>query len=221
MQVIRRVLRALVLIFTCGITVPIAVAVVVMGSLLFLPLPAVLPAPRAVTQSQATHVFTTDGQEIAQFKDVDLKIPVQPQDIPDVLKKAVISSEDRNFYSHGGVDVRGSVRAFVQDVRGEKITQGGSTITQQYVKLTYTNQQRNLVRKVREAVLASQLERTLPKDQILFKYLSSIYFGDQAYGAGAAAQTYFRKPIQQLTLSEAAMLAGLIPAPSKWAPREN
>ena len=209
------------LIITCGITVPVAVGVVVMGSLLFLPLPAVLPAPKAITESQATHVYTQDGQEIAQFKDVDLKIPVQPQDIPEVLKKAVISAEDRNFYQHGGVDIRGSVRAFWADVRGQKVTQGGSTITQQYVKKTYTNEKRNLVRKVREAILASQLERTLPKEEILFKYLSTIYFGDQAYGAGAAAQTYFRKPVSQLTLSEAAMMAGVIPAPSKWAPREN
>src|SRR2546423_3776676 len=213
--------RSVVLVVTCGITVPVTVGVVVMGSLLFLPLPAVLPAPKAVTQSQGTKIFTVDGQQIAEFKDVDLKIPVRPEDIPEVLKKAVISAEDRNFYTHGGVDIRGSVRAFWADVRGQKVVQGGSTITQQYVKKTYTNEKRNLVRKVREAVLASQLERTLPKEEILFKYLSSIYFGDQAYGAGAAAQTYFRKPINQLTLSEAAMMAGVIPAPSKWAPREN
>src|SRR5947207_3045576 len=221
MQVIRRIVRALVLVVTCGITVPVAVGVVVMGSLLFLPLPAVLPAPKAVTQSQGSKIFTVDGQQIAEFKDVDLKIPVRPEDIPDVLKKAVISAEDRNFYTHGGVDIRGSVRAFWADVRGQKVVQGGSTITQQYVKKTYTNEKRNLVRKMREAILASQLERTLPKEEILFKYLSSIYFGDQAYAAGAAAQTYFRKPISQLTLSEAAMMAGLIPAPSRWAPREN
>src|SRR3954452_25421806 len=221
MRVVRRILRALMLLITCGITVPVAVATVIMGSLLFLPLPAVLPAPKAISQSQGSRIKTADGQQIAEFKDVDLKIPVQPQDIPEVLKKAVISAEDRNFYEHGGVDVRGSVRAFYADVRGQKVTQGGSTITQQYVKKTYTNEKRNLVRKVREAVLASQLERTLPKEEILFRYLSTIYFGDQAYGAGAAAQTYFRKPVTQLTLSEAAMIAGVIPAPSKWAPREN
>src|SRR3954469_15330721 len=221
MRVIRRILRALMLIISCGITVPVAVGVVIMGSLLYLPLPAVLPAPKAVAQSQGSKIFTVDGREIAEFKDVDLKIPVRPEDIPEVLKKAVISAEDRNFYTHGGVDIRGSARAFWADVQGQKVTQGGSTITQQYVKKTYTDEKRNLVRKIREAVLASQLERTLPKEEILFRYLSSIYFGDQAYGAGAAAQTYFRKPVNQLTLSEAAMMAGVIPAPSKWAPREN
>src|SRR3954468_10948200 len=221
MRVVRRILRALMLLITCGITVPVAVAVVIMGSLLFLPLPAVLPAPKAISQSQGSRIFTADGQQIAEFKDVDLKIPVQPQDIPKILKRAVISAEDRKFYEHGGVDIRGSVRAFRADVQGQKVTQGGSTITQQYVKKTYTDEKRNLVRKIREAVLASQLERSVPKEEILFKYLSLVYFGDQAYGAGAAAQTYFRKPVSQLTLSEAAMMAGLIPSPSKWAPREN
>src|SRR2546423_10622754 len=100
MRVMRRILRAIALIISCGITVPAAVAVTVVGSLLFLPLPAVLPAPKAVEQSLGSHVFTDDGQEIAVFKDVDLKIPVRPEDIPEVLKKAVISAEDRNFYEH-------------------------------------------------------------------------------------------------------------------------
>jgi penicillin-binding protein 1A len=221
MRAIRRFLRAIALIVACGLTVPVAVVTVIMGSLLFLPLPAVLPAPKAISQSQGSKVHTVDGREIAEFKDVDLKIPVRPEDIPEVLKKAVISAEDRNFYQHGGVDVRGSFRAFWTDVNGGKVTQGGSTITQQYVKKTYTDEKRNLVRKVREAVLASQLERSIPKEEILFKYLSIVYFGGQAYGAGAAAQTYFRKPVSQLTLSEAAMMAGVIPAPSKWAPRVN
>src|SRR3954469_14465357 len=162
MRIVRRFLRALALIICCGITVPAAVGATVLGSLLFLPLPAVLPAPKAVEQSLGSHILTPDGQEIAVFKDVDLKIPVQPQDIPEVLKKAVISAEDHNFYQHGGVDVRGSIRAFMADVRGQKVTQGGATITQQYVKKPYTNEQRNIVRKLREAVLASQLERTLP-----------------------------------------------------------
>src|SRR5207302_8968547 len=121
-----------------------------------------------VEQSLGGHVFTDDGQEVAVFKDVDLKIPVRPEDIPEVLKKAVISAEDRNFYEHGGVDLRGSIRAFWADVRGQKVTQGGSTITQQYVKKTYTNEKRNLLRKVREAILASQLERTLPKEELPF-----------------------------------------------------
>jgi penicillin-binding protein 1A len=137
------------------------------------------------------------------------------------LKEAVISIEDRNFYKHGGVDIRGSVRAMVADLRNQRAVQGGSTITQQYVKLTYTGGQRSLIRKVREAILASQLERQSTKDEILYRYLSIIYLGDGGYGVGAAAENYFRKPINQLSVSESALLAGLIAAPSAWAPREN
>ena len=92
--------------------------------------------------------------------------------------------------------------------------QGGSTITQQYVKLAYTNQQRTLVRKVREAILASQLDRQASKDEILYRYLTVVYFGDGNYGTGAAAENYFHEPISALNASQAATLAGLIPAPS-------
>jgi penicillin-binding protein 1A len=221
LRFIRRFVRALAVIILCLITVPAAAGATIMASFLYLPLPAVLPAPKPQAQSQGTKLFLPDGTQIGEFKDVDLKIPVQPKDIPDTLKKAVIAAEDRNFYNHGGVDIRGSARALVADLQGKRITQGGSTITQQYVKKTYTNQKRNVARKIREAILASQLERTMPKEEILFNYLSIVYFGDQAYGAGAAAQTYFRKPVSQLTLSEAAMMAGVIPSPTAWAPREH
>jgi len=221
MRFVRRFLRVILVVICSAITVPVLVAAVIMGSFLFLPLPAVIPAPRTIAQSLPTHVRLVTGEEIAEFKDVDLNIPVDQSDIPDVLKKSVVAAEDRNFFHHGGVDIRGSARAFWADVHGGKVTQGGSTITQQYVKNTYTDKKRTLVRKVREAILASQLERTMPKEEILFKYLSTVYFGDQAYGIGAAAQTYFRKSVKDLTLSESAMLAGLIPAPSRWAPREN
>src|SRR3954447_179263 len=217
----RRILRAIALLITCGATVPIATAGTVLASFLFLPLPAVLPQPKVVVVSKPTHVHLLDGTEIAVFKDVEQVYPVNQQDIPPVLKKAVVAAEDRNFYQHGGVDIRGSFRAFWADVHGGKVVQGGSTITQQYVKNVYTNKKRDLTRKVREAILASQLERQVKKDDILFKYLSTVYFGDQAYGIGAASETYFRKRVNELTLSESAMLSGLIPAPSSWAPREN
>jgi penicillin-binding protein 1A len=144
---------------------------------------------------------------------------VRPEDIPLVLKQAVIAAEDRRFYSHGGVDVRGTLRALVNDIRNRSAEQGGSTITQQLVKNTLTGGERSISRKIREAVLASQLDRQMDKEAILFEYLSIIYLGEGAYGAGAAAETYFRKPVSQLTLPEAALLAGLIPAPSRYSPR--
>ena len=107
------------------------------------------------------------------------------------------------------------------DVRHKGPLQGGSTITQQYVKLAFTNQQRTLVRKVREAILASQLDREASKNEILYRYLTLVYFGDGNYGIGAAAENYFHVPVSALNASQAATLAGLIPAPSARAPREN
>ncbi|HUR53546.1 MAG TPA: transglycosylase domain-containing protein, partial [Gemmataceae bacterium] len=120
-----------------------------------------------------------------------------------------------------GIDLRGSMRALVADLRGRRVSQGGSTITQQYVKNVYTNSERTLTRKIKEAILANRVDRVLDKEEILFRYLNTIYLGEGAYGVGAASETYFRKPVNQLTLSEAALLAGVIPAPSVYEPRGN
>src|SRR5438132_880396 len=217
----RSTFRALLCVVVCSVAAPIAVLVTVLAAFLFLPLPATLPEARAVQGSIVSHVLDKDGNEIAVFREFEQNLPVQPQDIPLVLKEAVVASEDRNFYHHGGVDLRGSARAFLADLRSSGFVQGGSTITQQYVKNAYTGKQRTLVRKVRELVLASQLDRRTPKDQILFKYLGSIYLGEGAYGVGAASETYFRHPVNTLSLSEAALLAGIIPAPSRYEPRGN
>ncbi|MCB1018256.1 MAG: transglycosylase domain-containing protein, partial [Acidimicrobiales bacterium] len=136
-------------------------------------------------------------------------------------KDAVVAVEDQNFWVHDGVDPEAIVRAALSNFEEGDTVQGGSTITQQYVKNTYTTGERNLSRKLREALLASRLERELTKEQILFRYLTSIYFGDGAYGVGAAAESYFRKPVSELTASEAAMLAGTIASPNNYGPRGN
>jgi penicillin-binding protein 1A len=207
-------------------SVPVVVLGTVLTSLIFLPLPVNLPREQAGVQSRISHVYDIDGNEIAVFREFDQNIPVKPSDIPVVLKQAVISDEDRSFYKHAGIDLRGSLRALVADLRGGRATQGGSTITQQYVKNVYLTApgkrpERTIERKIREAILANRVDRTLSKDEILFRYLNTIYLGEGAYGVGAASETYFRKPIDQLTLSEAALLAGIIPAPSVYQPRGN
>jgi penicillin-binding protein 1A len=220
-RAVRFVFDSFFLLIAVGIGVPVIVAGTVLAAFLFLPLPASIPPLKAQSISAPTQVYDRNGQLIATFRQFDQSLPIGEGDIPGVLKEAVISVEDRNFYKHGGVDVRGSARAFVADLRSRGAVQGGSTIYQQYVKLTYTGSQRTIFRKIREAILASQLARQTTKDEILFHYLSMIYLGDGNYGVGAAAQNYFRKPVSQLTVSEAALLAGLIPAPSAWAPRGN
>src|SRR6516164_7678949 len=221
LRVLRYLFDSVFLLLTVAVGVPVAVVATVLAVLLFVPLPASIPQPKEVAISAPTQVYDRYGNPIATFRAFDQNIPVAEKDIPTVLKEAVISVEDRNFYKHGGIDLRGSLRALVADIRSKRAVQGGSTITQQYVKLAFTGSKRTLFRKVQEAMLASQLDRQSTKDEILFRYLSIIYLGDGSYGVGAAAENYFRKPVNQLTLSEAAMIAGVIPAPSVYAPREN
>jgi len=222
---VRRFVKVLAILLLCALTVPVAVVTTLLATMLFAPLPAVLPDPRPSGISQASHVFTVDGggnrRQIAVFREFEQNLPVSKTDIPQILKDAVVSAEDKNFYSHGGVDPRGSLRALVADIRNRGVVQGGSTITQQYVRAAYVTRERTLARKVREALLAQQLDRQVDKDEILFRYLSGIYLGEGAYGVGAASETYFRKPVSQLTVSEAATLAGLIPSPSRYEPRGN
>jgi penicillin-binding protein 1A len=220
-SILRFVVRTIAITIICSIAVPATVLVIVLGSFIFLPLPANLPEAKPIEAGMVSRVYDQNGEEIGQFREFEQSIPVKPTDIPLIMKQAVISSEDKNFYRHGGVDVRGSLRALTADLRGGGIAQGGSTITQQYVKNTYVGKERTLTRKVREAVVASQLDRKVDKDEILFKYLDTVSLGEGAYGVGAASETYFRKRVNDLTLSEAATLAGLIPAPSRYEPRGN
>ncbi len=217
----RTILRVLALVSVTSVAVPIAVATTLLAAFIFLPLPAVLPDPRPPEGAQTSRIYDIDGNLIGEFREFEVSKPVQPADIPLVLKQAVIASEDRRFYSHGGVDVQGTMRALWADIQAGAVVQGGSTITQQYVKNTYVGDDRTVTRKIQEAVLASQLDRQIDKEEILFKYLEQIFLGDGAIGVGAAAETYFAKSVRDLSLSESAMLAGMIPAPSRYEPRGN
>jgi penicillin-binding protein 1A len=171
--------------------------------------------------SRITRITDGSGQLIGTLHRFETHIPVRPSDITPVLRDAVIAVEDQRFYSHKGVDLRAVARALWADLQGGSYEQGASTITQQYVKRIYTGPQRSLARKLREATLASRVEKQLSKDEILFRYLGDIYLGSGAYGVGAAAETYFRTPVKELNLSQAATLAGLIQSPSRHEPRAN
>ena len=138
-----------------------------------------------------------------------------------IMRQAIVSVEDRRFYEHNGVDTRGIARALWQDIQSQAVVEGGSTITQQFVKNAYVRNEKTLARKVREAALAWQLEQRWPKDRILLAYLNTIYFGNGAYGIQQAARTYFDKGAKKLTLPEAALLAGLPADPSLYDPTQH
>lgn len=142
-------------------------------------------------------------------------------EIPPYLPKAFVAIEDKRFYDHFGVDPVGISRAVVNNLRGRNGVQGGSTLTQQLAKNLFLTQERTAARKIQEAILALWLERTYSKDQILELYLNRVYFGSGAYGVEAAAQRYFNKSARSVTIAEAAMLAGLVQAPSRLAPNRN
>ncbi|MCR0980973.1 PBP1A family penicillin-binding protein [Roseomonas populi] len=141
--------------------------------------------------------------------------------LPRPLADAVVAIEDRRFYDHNGVDLRGLFRAVLRNAQAGRARQGASTITQQLARLSYLSQDRSLTRKIQEAVLALWLEARLSKEEILARYMNAAYFGAGAWGADAAARRYFGKGAAELSLGEAAMLAGLVRAPSSLAPNRN
>ena len=149
------------------------------------------------------------------------RVTVTQDQIPPILVDAVVSAEDRGFFKHGGVDPVGVGRALWADLRSSGVQQGGSTITQQYVKNTYLTDERTVTRKIKEAVLAVKLERELPKSEILTRYLNTIYFGRGAYGVQAASKTYFGINVEDLNLGQAAFLAGLIRSPETADPNRG
>jgi penicillin-binding protein 1A len=171
------------------------------------------PRPSLLLESTDGRVFATRGA----FRGA----PVDLAALPPHLADAVLAIEDRRFRSHLGVDLRGIGRALVANLTAGGVREGGSTITQQLARLLYLSQERTLRRKLQEAMLAVWLELRLSKDEILERYLNGVYFGAGAYGVEGAARRYFRKPARELSLSEAAMLAGLIQAPSDYAPTRD
>ena len=214
--------RVTVSLLVVSLIAPLVVVAMLALTLLDLPLSGDLPDELPGLESRITRVYDSTGAEMAVFRRFDSSLPVQPEDIPQVLKDAVVAAEDRRFYQHEGVDARGLIRALRADASAGEYEQGASTITQQLVRLAYTDDDSpTLRRKLKEAVLARELESQLTKDEILFKYLSRIYLGGGNYGVGAAAESYFRKPVKDLDVSEAALLAGVIPAPSVLDPRIN
>jgi penicillin-binding protein 1A len=165
----------------------------------------------------ATRVYADDGTQIGEFF-FERRYLVPLERVPPLVRAAFISAEDANFFRHRGVDVISIVRAMLRNLQQGTVVQGGSTITQQVVKSLLLSPERSYERKAREMILAFRLERQLTKEEILYLYLNQVYFGNGAYGIAAAARTYFGKEVDDLTLAEGTLLAGLLQAPSSYSP---
>lgn len=216
---LRTTLRVLFALALSALIVPPVAGAVAGLTLLRAPLPGDLPDERPQLEAVPSVVFDRYGNQIAVFRGFDRTLPIEMGDVPEIVNLAVVAIEDQRFYEHNGIDLEGVARAAQVNLEFGQIVQGGSTITQQYIKNAYLNGDRTFERKFREALLATELEEQLSKDEILFRYLESSYFGAGAYGIGAAAEVYFSKSVTELDISEAATLAGILQAPTRLSPR--
>ncbi len=172
----------------------------------------------ALPLAQTSFLYAADGSLITELHAAEDRVILRRAQMTQDMRDATVAIEDRRFYFHHGIDVQAILRAVVVNAEAGTVVEGGSTITQQLVKNLYVGDAENLGRKIDEASLAWQLEDRLTKDQILTRYLNTVYFGEGAYGVQAAAQTYFGVDAERLTLAESAMLAGLITAPNHFDP---
>ncbi|MEX2557298.1 MAG: PBP1A family penicillin-binding protein [Actinomycetota bacterium] len=177
-----------------------------------------VPVPTDISTARSTIVLDRDNKLIARLHAEADRVDIPFKDMPEHLRRAVIAAEDRDFYQHGGVSIPSIARAAFANLIGGGVQQGGSTITQQFVKNAYVGSERTMWRKVKEAIVSMKIERQQSKDEILEDYLNTIYLGRGAYGVEAAAQTYFRKRASKLELHESALLAAIIKAPETYDP---
>src|SRR5574343_1864671 len=165
-------------------------------------------------------IYSADGHLIGEFGE-ERRAVVNIQEVPDIMKQAILSAEDDRFYHHNGIDYVGVIRAAVTNVIGGGKRQGASTITQQVARNFFLTGEKTYTRKLYEALLSFKIESSLSKDQIFELYINQIFLGQRAYGFAAAAQIYFGKPLKDISIAEAAMLAGLPKAPSAYNPIVN
>lgn len=213
MNPIRPLWRAIRMVGGIGIAIALVLVAIAAYHLYTLPLPPSFQEPNR----PALTLIASDGT-VFGFRGASHGRHVALDELPRHLVDAVLTMEDRRFFEHSGVDPRGLLRAALANLTAGGVRQGGSTITQQLARLAFLSADQTLSRKVQEALLALWLERRLSKEEILSRYLNAVYLGAGAYGVDAASRRYFGKPAQEVSLSEAAMLAGLLPAPSRYAP---
>ena len=182
-----------------------------------------LPQIRALEDfkpSAVTRIYSADKVLLAELF-IEKRDPVPLKDVPHYLKSALIATEDRKFYKHSGVDIKGILRAIIKNIWAGEYAEGASTITQQLAKTLFLTPKKTIIRKMKEAVLSFQLERRYTKDEILKLYLNQVYFGSGAYGVESAARLFFGKAVNSLNLAECALIAGLPKSPSRYSPLVN
>lgn len=197
-------------------------AVIFSSSLIFIYYAKDLPRPEVFTERPfilPTKIYDREGEVLLyQIYGEEKRTVISLDQVPDYLKEAVIAAEDSDFYHHFGLDVKGILRAILNNLKIGRPVYGGSTISQQLIRSSFLTLDKTLKRKTKEIVLTLELERRYSKDQILEFYLNQVPFGSNAYGVEAASQTFFEKPVSQVSLSEAALLASLVQAPSRLSP---
>jgi len=167
-----------------------------------------------------TRIYSADKILLTELF-IEKREPVPLKTIPRLLRAALVATEDRKFYKHSGVDLRGITRAIIKDIKAGEFVEGASTITQQLSKTLFLTPRKTLVRKIKEAILAFQLERRYTKDEILELYLNQVYFGSGAYGVESAAKIFFGKSVKDLSLAQCALVAGMPKSPSRYSPLVN
>ena len=198
---------------------------VILGTLIgaYLALTHDLPQIRSLESfqpSSVTRIYAANRELLAELF-IEKRDPVSLEVIPEYLKKALIATEDRSFYHHSGVDLKGIIRAVIRDIQAGGLVEGASTLTQQLAKTLFLTPRKTLQRKIKEALLAIQLERRYTKDEILEFYINQVYYGSGAYGAESAARIFFGKSVKDLGLAECALIAGMPKAPSRYSPLVN
>ena len=212
-KVFKRIFLALLILIVIGIGVSFGIVMAILKDV-----PEIDPSAINASLNETSFILTQEGDLVEKIQAHEFRTVVSSKDIPQHLKDAFIAIEDERFESHIGIDPRGIASSMIDNIKAGKIVRGASTITQQLVKNVYLTNEKTWDRKIKEAYLAIQLEKALTKDQILEAYLNRIYLGQNAYGVHEAAQTYFSKDLNELTIAESAIIAGIVKSTSAYPP---
>ncbi|MDE7301477.1 MAG: transglycosylase domain-containing protein, partial [Clostridia bacterium] len=208
-------------IFLVIITTLLSLAFVVLASFMLITAGTNLDSAKLVDYKKTITIYDDEGNKIENASSVTGKKTVNVSNLQDYTLNAFIASEDRNFYSHNGLNYKRMLKALYRNITTMSFKEGASTISQQLIKNTHLSSDKTLTRKLKEIKLTRQLERRYEKNEILEMYLNTIYFGHNCYGLQSASQFYFNKPAELLNLEQSATLAGLLSSPNNYSPFKN